>query len=221
MTKYRRIDPEISRRKFVNMAIGAAAGISGLSFITIVGSAKPVVRETPDKMPASAGDILVWAEGTEVGKPLDPKSLEKNPARAYPQGKDKDGNTIIKRGPLDTNMVLVSKFPPEAFKDPTNIEATDQGIVAYSAICMHLGCPVAWENKEQLYLCPCHSGQYDPKAGCKVVGGPPPRPLPQLPIKVEGNQIVVTGTYLAPPYGISEHDFEEYKEKAKGAGEES
>ena len=219
MTRYRRIDPEISRRKFVNWALGLTAGISGLSFITIVGSAKPVNRETPEKLPPAEGDILVYAEGTDVGKPVDANALEPQPVRAYPLAKTESGETIIKKGAQDANLVLISKFPEGQLKEPTNLEAAAQGIVVYSAICMHLGCPVGWQNSNQTYLCPCHSGVYDPKAGCKVVGGPPPRPLPQLPIRVEGNQLVVTGTYLTPPYGISEEEFEEYQEKAKEAAE--
>lgn len=220
MTKYTRIDPEISRRRFVNWAIGATAGISGLSFITIVGSAKPVNRQTPDKLPPIEGDILVHAEGDQTGKPIDPAKLEENPTRAYPQGKDKDGNVILRRGDQDTNLVLVSKFPVAELKPPTDLKAAPEGIVVYGAVCQHLGCQVNWKDSDQTLLCPCHSGNYDPKQGCKVIGGPPPRPLPQLPVRIEGNQLVVAATYLIPPYGVSEGDFEQYKklaEEAKGA----
>lgn len=173
MTRYRRIDPEITRRKFVNWALGVAAGITGLSFVTIVGSAKPVNRETPDKLPPAEGDILVYADGAQVGKPIDPKNLEPQPTRAYPQAKSGDGQPLVKSGDTN-NLLLVSKFPEAQLKEPTDLESTAQGIVVYSAICQHLGCPVNWRNVDQTYLCPCHSGVYDPKQGCKVIGGPPP-----------------------------------------------
>lgn len=217
MTRYRRIDPEISRRKFVNWALGVTAGVSALSFVTILGSAKPVVRDTPDRQPPAEGDILVYAEGTNAGKPLDPNTLEPNPTRAYPQRRTKDGETVLKRGEQDSNLVLVSKFPQGQLQPPTNLQAAPQGIVVYGAVCQHLGCQVNWKNADQTYLCPCHSGNYDPKRGCKVIGGPPPRPLPQLPVRVNGNQLVVAGTYLIPPYGVSEQDFEQYKQRAEEA----
>lgn len=220
MTKYTRIDPEISRRRFVNWAIGATAGISVLSFVTIVGSAKPVNRQTPDKLPPVEGDILVHAEGDRTGQPINPADLEEQPTRAYPQGKDKDGQPILRKGDQDTNLLLVHKFAVADLKAPTDIEAAPGGIVAYGAVCQHLGCQVNWVDTNETLLCPCHSGVYDPKSGCKVIGGPPPRPLPQLPVRVEGDQIVVAATYLTPPYGVSEGDFEQYKqlaEEAKGA----
>ncbi|WP_027482571.1 ubiquinol-cytochrome c reductase iron-sulfur subunit [Deinococcus pimensis] len=217
MTKFRRIDPEISRRTFVNYSLGVAAGVSALSFITIVGSARPVSRQTPDKLPPAEGDILVYAEGTNTGKPVDIGTLEPNPTRAYPQRKTKSGETILKKGEQDSNLVLISKFPEGQLKAPTNLQAAPQGIVVYGAVCQHLGCQVNWKNQDQTYLCPCHSGNYDPKAGCKVIGGPPPRPLPQLPVRVEGTQLVVTGTYLIPPYGVSEEEYEQYKQLAEEA----
>lgn len=58
-----------------------------------------------------------------------------------------------------------------------------------SAVCTHLGCIVIWRGQEQILFCPCHAGRFSP-AG-KVLGGPPPRPLPSYPVRVEGNTIVV------------------------------
>ena len=47
---------------------------------------------------------------------------------------------------------------------------------AFSAVCTHLSCTVAYqENKERIF-CACHGGVYDPKTG-KNVAGPPPEPL--------------------------------------------
>lgn len=217
MTKFRRVDPEINRRTFVNYSLGVAAGVSALSFITIVGSARPVSRQTPDKLPPAEGDILVYAEGDQTGKPIDPADLEANPVRAYPQRKTQDGETVLKKGEQDSNLLLVSKFPDGQLKAPTNLEAAPQGVIAYGAICQHLGCPVSWKQAGEQLLCPCHSGQYDPKEGAKVTGGPPPRPLPQLPLRIDGKQIVVTGTYLIPPYGVSDEEYEEYKQLAEEA----
>jgi len=53
---------------------------------------------------------------------------------------------------------------------------------ALSATCTHLGCSVAWNAAEGHYKCPCHGGTFD-RAG-KVVAGPPPEGLHQLPVRV-------------------------------------
>ncbi len=57
------------------------------------------------------------------------------------------------------------------------------GIVAYSKICTHMGCPVAlYEQQTHHLLCPCHQSTFDVSQNCKVIFGPAKRPLPQLPI---------------------------------------
>lgn len=62
-------------------------------------------------------------------------------------------------------------------------------IEALSAICTHEGCVVVWEAERKLILCPCHSGVFDQLG--EVVGGPPPAPLIQLPVRVDGGKVYV------------------------------
>ncbi|HEY3334593.1 MAG TPA: Rieske (2Fe-2S) protein [Candidatus Limnocylindrales bacterium] len=74
---------------------------------------------------------------------------------------------------------------------PAIIVNTDQGVKAFSAICTHLGCVVAWNDMVGVIQCPCHDGRFDPNSGA-VVSGPPPAPLPPLTVSVEGDQIFLT-----------------------------
>ena len=60
-------------------------------------------------------------------------------------------------------------------------------IVAFSAICTHMGCTVNPAGK-QLH-CPCHGSTYDAATG-KVLHGPAPRPLPKIPVTVKGKEIL-------------------------------
>lgn len=72
------------------------------------------------------------------------------------------------------NYVKLVRFRPEELSDATRAHAAG-GVVAYSAVCTHLGCVVSsWVAEKQVMLCPCHGGLYDPKDGAKVVGGPRP-----------------------------------------------
>lgn len=63
-----------------------------------------------------------------------------------------------------------------------------EGFVAYSKLCSHMGCPVGLFQAERgLLLCPCHQSTFDVYQGCKPVFGPAARPLPRLPISVDGD----------------------------------
>lgn len=57
------------------------------------------------------------------------------------------------------------------------VRPTSESLFVLSNICTHLGCPVRWSDKARSFLCPCHGGIFDIDG--KVVGGPPPRPLPR------------------------------------------
>jgi ubiquinol-cytochrome c reductase iron-sulfur subunit len=61
-----------------------------------------------------------------------------------------------------------------------------QGYVAFSKMCTHLGCPVGlYQEQTQQLVCPCHQSIFNVLAGAVPEFGPAPRPLPQLPIKVD------------------------------------
>ena len=88
-------------------------------------------------------------------------------------------------------------IPPGAGKvvamgsKPAVVVNTDQGVKAYSAICTHLGCVVAWNDLTGQIQCPCHGGEFNPANGY-VVSGPPPAPLPPLTVSVENGQIFLS-----------------------------
>ena len=60
---------------------------------------------------------------------------------------------------------------------------------AFTVHCTHLGCPVRWFSDAQLFLCPCHGGVYN--ADGTVAAGPPPKPLPQYPVRVRDGQVEI------------------------------
>ncbi len=64
-----------------------------------------------------------------------------------------------------------------------------QEFVAYSINCTHLGCPVRWEPKAKLFMCPCHGGVYYQDG--VVAAGPPPLPLRHYPVRVKDNRVEI------------------------------
>ena len=78
------------------------------------------------------------------------------------------------------------------------------GIVAYSKICTHVGCPVAPLRADHApLLCPCHQSTFDVADGGKVVFGPAARTLPQLAITVDDEGYLVAQGDFAEPVGPS------------------
>lgn len=59
----------------------------------------------------------------------------------------------------------------------------------FSPICPHLGCRYEWHASRNEFVCPCHGSVFSPTG--QVVGGPAPRPLDTLPIRIEGGDVYV------------------------------
>jgi cytochrome b6-f complex iron-sulfur subunit len=61
--------------------------------------------------------------------------------------------------------------------------------VAFNLACTHLQCLVIWNPEKQQFDCPCHDGHFDAEG--KPISGPPPLPLEQVPVTVEGETVIV------------------------------
>lgn len=72
---------------------------------------------------------------------------------------------------------------------PVELLREGDSVVARSLVCSHMGCEVRWRDAERRYECPCHQGTYD--AAGNVVAGQPPAPLRRLPVRLEGDVVVV------------------------------
>ena len=65
-----------------------------------------------------------------------------------------------------------------------------ESFTAFSGVCTHLGCSFGFDSAKKVYHCPCHHGLFEMKSGA-VTGGPPPRPLDTIPVKVEDGAVFV------------------------------
>jgi rieske iron-sulfur protein len=150
-----------------------------------------------DERPQKA-DVLVFSEGERTGQVIKPDDLNLGgpPVLAWP----KDPKTDVVRDGSRLNEVLVVKLDPADLDDDTRTRSAD-GIVAYSAICSHAGCPVtAWakqaEGDKDVFKCVCHNSEYDPRQGAQVVFGPAPRRLAPLPLARSGDSLIVAATFV-------------------------
>jgi Rieske Fe-S protein len=61
---------------------------------------------------------------------------------------------------------------------------------AFSATCTHLDCTVQLRKDLGIIWCACHNGQYDLNG--RNIGGPPPRPLDEYRVIVQGGEVLVS-----------------------------
>ncbi|HEU5431761.1 MAG TPA: Rieske (2Fe-2S) protein [Thermomicrobiales bacterium] len=168
-----------SRRRALQWVIRIGAAAFAIAFALPALALKTLTRETHG---IAAGDRLVYATGDQAGMPVLLNAIAAGTAaQAFPEGKTNSADNLVE---------LVQLGP-----------GTDAAhLVAYSAICTHLGCTVlAKLNARGDIACPCHGSIYDPAAGAKVIAGPAPRPLPSLPIRVgPDGALVANGTFSGP-----------------------
>ncbi len=184
----------IERRRFLQAGVGitVALTVTGLSALNVTGGLRPIATITPEKEPPQAGDRLVAAlDQTKTATRTD--ILDGRPQTMWYPNNPKTG--IVKNG-TDFNLVLLARFDPASLGPDTAPHAA-AGIVAYSAVCTHLCCTVSdWDAKNAWFLCPCHHSLFDPRADGKVMGGPAPRPLPLLPLALDGDTLTVAGGFV-------------------------
>lgn len=115
------------------------------------------------------------------------RALPKSSASVKSSTKGK-GKQIIKVAELPVGKTF--NFVHSAQGVPAILFRTKAGVFAYSAICTHEGCSVAYKSSTKKLICPCHAAQFDPFANAKVVAGPAERALDKVNVKISGNWIV-------------------------------
>ncbi len=180
-----------TRRTVLLTALASAAGLT-TSEHAAADDEQPGSDERPTK-----GDVLVYSEGDHTGEIIKPQDLTVGapPVHAWP----KDPKTSVIRSGSRLNELLVIRLDPAELDDDTRARAVD-GIVAYSAICTHAGCPVTgWvkgaEEDKDVLKCFCHNSEYDPRQSAQVVFGPAPRRLAALSLAIADGSLRVAAPF--------------------------
>ncbi|PZU37624.1 MAG: ubiquinol-cytochrome C reductase [Microbacterium sp.] len=101
-------------------------------------------------------------------------------------------------------VLLMRLLPEQLVETEERASWSYDGIVAYSKVCTHVGCPVAlYEQQTHHLLCPCHQSQFDVSRGAAVIFGPAARALPQLPIAVDDEGYLIAQSDFTEPVGPS------------------
>lgn len=193
----------ISRRRLLLGAAGVAGAGATAAAVVPIASLGPHVGRRIAQTPWKKGRRLVTVDGEPI-RAAD--VYEGGFTLALPEGSDP-------RGKLGA-PVNVLRFPLEQLDLPADRKAkAPEGIVAYSRICTHAGCAVTMyrsplfspSEPAPALVCPCHYSTFDPRRGATVEFGPAPRPLPQLPLRINARgELEADGDFygpIGPSYG--------------------
>ena len=179
---------EIRRRTFLSRMLLAAAAALGIAAFFPIRSLGRAPGDSLEATHWTPGARLVTADGEFVmDTTLETDSFITVFPEAFP-------------GSADSQAVLIRVAPDLLQLPPTGMAGAPDGLVAYSKICTHAGCPLGlYLAAEHQLRCPCHQSTFDVLDGAKPVYGPAPKPLPQLPIEVDADGVLrATGDFDAP-----------------------
>lgn len=177
-----------------------AAGLGALATLLPTMNAKTArAAVQPADMTTQIGDQLTRFQKSRRGPALKLEDIKMSSKQLLVL--PIDPATGIVRENDRRNQILVQRFPMEELSEQTRAISVD-GLVAYTAVCTHDGCPVtAWDRESATLMCPCHQSEFDPKNMGTLVSGPAYRPLPALPLKVDENGIIAVARGYTTPVG--------------------
>jgi Rieske Fe-S protein len=72
-------------------------------------------------------------------------------------------------------------------------------LFAYDRACTHVGVYVYYDPKTHYLVCPAHQALFDPAQKGRVISGPAPLPLPQIPVHPQSDGTLLIGEHSAFP----------------------
>ena len=180
------------RRRLLAGLLASAGAAFGAALVFPLRSLGPRPGKGFKRTAYAGGPLrLVTAEGEPVR--VDDLPLD-GVVTVWPEGHTRDG---------DAPTLLIRTRPEQDFRArPGRGDWTIDGVVAYSKLCTHVGCPVGlYQAEVGLLLCPCHQSTFDVLDGARPIFGPATRSLPQLPLMVVENGVLAARSDFTEPVG--------------------
>jgi|JI6StandDraft_1071083.scaffolds.fasta_scaffold21574_2 ubiquinol-cytochrome c reductase iron-sulfur subunit len=213
---------QITRRPLIKYTMGGALGLFAVPLVLqVAGSLGPMPQKSLSRTfwnggPSGPGEdpefrplrlmrdpegTPVKAEDVTIGSVFHimPEGLLPNPDD--PEAEYLEKHILEEKAKA---AVILIRLDEDLIESQKQRDWGHQGIVAYSKICTHVGCPVGlYEQQTHHLLCPCHQSTFDVTQDCKVIFGPAKRPLPQLKITVDDEGYLVSAAPFAEAVGPS------------------
>lgn len=208
----------IGRRPLVRNSLLGAVGLLGVPAVVLLRDLGPTNAQIANAEEGKGLQHTIWKEGMRlvrdvVGTPIKPSDLEIGdlvngaPEALFPT--EENGYPEIEGVELNVQKakgaIILVKMEPDDIKPGEGRDNWSvDGIICYSKICTHVGCPISlYERTTHHVLCPCHQSTFDLADSAKVIFGPAHRPLPQLPLAVDNEGYLVAQGDFDTPIGAS------------------
>jgi ubiquinol-cytochrome c reductase iron-sulfur subunit len=202
-------DSRIARRPVLKGALVSAVAVAPLAFVV------PLVGNLGGDWNVSKYRYTLWGPGVRLARDPDGGLIRPEQVtigsvwHVIPDGLLGSEHMLEEKAKAVVLMVRMN--PNDLTEAPERADWSWDGIVAYSKVCTHVGCPVAlYEQQTHHLLCPCHQSTFDVSDGAKVVFGPAKRALPQLPITVDDEGYLVAQSDFHEMVGPSTWERERY-----------
>ena len=184
------------RRKLIRNTMFGAVSLVPLAGVVLLRDLGPLPEDKLQHTLWAKGKVLV---NTNTNKPLRPEDIVVGSLTfGQPQGLEEADDDFQEQ--IAKAAVMIVRLKPADIKDKKEASWGHDGIVVYSKICTHVGCPISlYEQQTHHVLCPCHQSTFDLSDGARVIFGPAGHPLPQLRISVNGEgNLVALGDFEVP-----------------------
>ena len=213
-------ESKLTRRKVIGRSLLAALTFVFLPMLVGLADLGPWPTK---KRRAATIERTIWAEGVRLVndvtyEPIKPEDVEIGQLiNGQPENlKDLHG-TAFQQAKAKASIIVV-RMDPNRIKIPDSRRDWQVGgILCYSKICTHVGCPISlWEQQTHHLLCPCHQSTFDLGDSGVVVFGPAARALPQLPITTDEDGYLVARRGFDVPTGPSFFERDSRKDFKEG-----
>ena len=210
-------DSGIGRRPLVRNTLLGSLGLLGAPAVILLRDLGPTPSQAAEADYPGAGlEKTVWTAGMRVvrdvvGTPIKASDLEigdlvnAEPEAIFPteeNGYPEMEGAVLNIAKSKAAVVVVRMEPDTIIPGEGRDNWSVDGIVCYSKICTHVGCPISlYERTTHHLLCPCHQSTFDLSDSGRVVFGPAGRHLPQLPLAVDEEGFLVAQSDFTEPVG--------------------
>jgi Rieske Fe-S protein len=189
------VEERISRRRFIRLGTALGVGAAGASVLAACGGGSNGSGDGgggPDNGESGGGGGYRGDAGGGGGSNESPgkktgggsKGAQASGGQAS-GGQASGGQAIARASEVAPGSALTFR---NSGQPAVLVHLQSGDFVAYSAVCTHQQCTVAYKNGR--LACPCHGSVFDPANGGQVVSPPANRPLPEIPVEVRGGEVV-------------------------------
>ena len=184
-------EERLTRARFIRLGAALGVGAAGASVIAACGGSSGGSGEGGggDGGGGDAADL----EATDRGATGGVEGATQAPGEAAGGEGGGEQQEAAGEGAIasesDVPVGEAVEFTDESGQPAVLVHLENGDFAAYSAVCTHQQCTVAYQGGSGQLACPCHGSVFDPADGAAVVNGPAQTPLPEVPVEVRDGQV--------------------------------